>query len=44
MIIVDMNSGKVIEIKKISGNLVSKPFIHNQNLFVIKNGSIIQYN
>jgi outer membrane protein assembly factor BamB len=44
MIIVNMNSGKVIEIQKISGNLVSKPFIHNQNLFVIKNGSIIQYN
>lgn len=44
MIIVDLNSGKVIEMQKISGNLVSKPFIHNQNLFVIKNGSIIQYN
>ncbi|WP_023648796.1 PQQ-like beta-propeller repeat protein [Candidatus Pelagibacter ubique] len=44
MIIVDLNSGKVIDIQKISGNLVSKPFIHNQNLFVIKNGSIAQYN
>ena len=44
MIIVDLNSGKVIDIQKISGNLVSKPFIHNQNLFVIKNGSITQYN
>ena len=44
MIIVDLNSGKVIDIQKISGNLVSKPFIYNQNLFVIKNGSIAQYN
>ena len=44
MIIVDLNSGKVIDIQKISGNLVSKPFIYNQNLFVIKNGSITQYN
>ena len=44
MIIVDLNSGKVIETRKISGNLVSKPFIHNQNLFIIKNGSITQYN
>jgi outer membrane protein assembly factor BamB len=44
MIIVDLNSGKVIDIQKISGNLVSKPFIYNQNLFVIKNGSITQFN
>ena len=44
MIIADLSSGKVIDVQKISGNLVSKPFIHNQNLFVIKNGSITQYN
>ena len=44
MIIVDLNLGNVIAIQKISGNFVSKPFIHNQNLYVIKNGSIIQYN
>ena len=44
MIITDLSSGKVIDVQKISGNLVSKPFIHNQNLFVIKNGSITQYN
>ena len=44
MIIVDLNSGNVIDIQKISGNLVSKPFIHDRNLFVIKNGSIAQYN
>ena len=44
MIIVDLNLGNVIDIQKISGNFVSKPFIHNQNLYVIKNGSIIQYN
>ena len=44
MIIVDLNLGNIIDIQKISGNFVSKPFIHNQNLYVIKNGSIIQYN
>ena len=44
MIIVDLNLGKVIGVEKVSGNFTSKPFIFNQNLFVIRNGSIIQYN
>jgi outer membrane protein assembly factor BamB len=44
MIIADLRSGKVIDIKKIAGNLTSRPFIFNKNLFLIKNGSIIQYN
>ncbi|MDC0454484.1 PQQ-binding-like beta-propeller repeat protein [Candidatus Pelagibacter sp.] len=44
MIVVDLNLGKVIQIEKIAGNIISRPFIYNQNLFVIKNGSIVQYN
>jgi outer membrane protein assembly factor BamB len=44
MIIVDLNLGNIIEIKKIAGDIISRPFIYNQNLFVIKNGSIVQYN
>ena len=44
MIIVDLNNGNVINTEKVSGNLISKPFIFNQNLFIIRNGSIIQYN
>ena len=44
MIIVDLSHGNVIGIKKVAGNFTSKPFIFNQNLFVIRNGSIIQYN
>ncbi len=44
MIIVDLNLGKVIGVEKVAGNFTSKPFIFNQNLFVIRNGSIIQYN
>jgi len=44
MIIVDLNLGKVIGVEKISGNFTSRPFIFNQSLFVIRNGSIIQYN
>ena len=44
MIVVDLNLGKVIGIKKVAGNFTSRPFIFNQSLFVIRNGSIIQYN
>jgi outer membrane protein assembly factor BamB len=44
MIIVDLNDGKITGIKKIARDFTSKPFIYNQNLFVIKNGSILKFN
>lgn len=44
LIIVDLSHGKVVRIEKISGGLISVPFIFNKNLFVIRNGSIVQYN
>jgi outer membrane protein assembly factor BamB len=44
MIVVDLSEGKITSIKKIAGDFTSKPFIYNQNLFVIKNGSILKFN
>ena len=44
IIVVDLNSGSVIDTKKIAGSLVSKPFIFNNSLFVLRNGSIDKYN
>jgi len=44
MIVADLKLGNVIQMKKIAGDIISRPFIYNQNLFVIKNGSIVQYN
>ena len=44
MIVVDLSLGKITKIEKVSRNLTSKPFIYNQNLFLIKNGSILQFN
>jgi outer membrane protein assembly factor BamB len=44
MIIVDLNDGKITGIEKIAGDFTSKPFIYDQNLFVIKNGSILKFN
>ena len=44
LIIADLNLGNVIRIEKVTGDFISRPFIYNQNLYVIKNGSIVQYN
>ena len=44
MIVVDLKSGNIHKIVKVSSNYVSKPFIFNNNLFLIRNGSIIRYN
>ena len=44
MIVADLSFGNIKKIEKISGDFISRPFIFNQNLFVIRNGSIIQFN
>ena len=44
MIIADLKLGNVISIVKLAGDFISEPFIFNQSFFVVKNGSIIQYN
>ena len=44
MIIVDLSLGNIIDIEKVAGDFTSKPFIFNQSLFVLRNGSIVQYN
>ncbi len=44
MIIAGIEDGKIIKIEKISGGLVSEPFIFNNNLYVLRNGSILKYN
>ena len=44
LIVVDLNSGKILKIQKITKGLISKPIISKEKLFVVKNGSIIQYN
>ncbi len=44
MIITNLDLGNTIKIEKVSGGMISEPFIFNKNLFIIKNGSIVQYN
>ena len=44
MIVVDLVTGNTTSNIKVSNSFISEPFIFNENLFIIKNGSIIQYN
>ena len=44
MIVVDLITGNSSNTIKVSNSLLSEPFIFNKNLFIIKNGSIVQYN
>ena len=44
IIIVDLSLGDIIKIEKVSGNLVSKPLIFKNNLYLIRNGKIDKYN
>ena len=43
LIVVDLISGNILKVEKISRDLVSKPYIYNGELFIVKNGSIIKY-
>ena len=44
MIVADLQTSSIIKAEKVSSNLVSKPFIFNNNLFLVRSGSIIKYN
>ena len=44
MIVVNLELGSVINTVKVAGDFISKPFIFNQSLFIIKKGSIIKFN
>ena len=43
LIVINLNDGNVLKIEKIARDLISKPLIYNENLFIVKNGSITQY-
>ena len=43
LIILDLKTGNVLKAEKIARKLMSKPFLYNNHLFMIKNGSVVQY-
>ena len=44
LIIADLNTGNVLNIRKISSDKILQPYVNNNNLFLIRNGSIIKFN
>ena len=44
LMIIDIQNGKTISTLKIDNEKISKPFIQNRNLFLIKNDAIIRLN
>ena len=44
LIIADLSSANILDIIKISGNRILQPYVNNNYLFRIKNGSIIKFN
>ena len=44
LLVIDIALGKTIKTLKIDNEKISKPFIHNKNLFLIKNNAIIKLN
>ena len=43
IIVINLTSGNLSTIEKASRDLISRPYIYNGDLFVVKNGSVIQY-
>ena len=44
LIIVNSNDGNILNVVKVSGGKILQPFINENNLFLISNGSIIKFN
>ncbi|MSP10083.1 MAG: dehydrogenase [Pelagibacteraceae bacterium] len=43
VIVVNLEQANILYIEKVSGDYLSEPFIFNEKLYIIKNGSIIVY-
>ena len=43
LIVIGLSAGNVLKIEKVGRDLISKPLIYNENLFIVKNGSITLY-
>ena len=43
MIVADIENSKIAKIEKVSGGIISEPYIFNNNLYVVRNNSIIKY-
>ena len=43
LIVVDLSIGQVSQIEKVSSSFLSEPYIFNNHLYIVRNGSVIKY-
>jgi len=43
LLILDLKTSNVLKVENIARNIMSKPFLHNNHLFMIKNGAVVKY-
>ena len=43
LIVTDVSTAELLKEEKVSRDLISRPYIYNGDLFIVKNGSVIQY-
>ena len=43
LIVLELTTGNVLKVEKIARKIMSKPFLFNNHLFMIKNGAVVQY-
>ena len=41
--VIELVSGNILKNQKISGSILSEPLIYNENLYLVKNSSVIQF-
>jgi len=44
LIIVELSTGNILNIVKVANDKISQPYVYKNNLFLIRNGSIIKFN
>ncbi len=44
LIVVELSTGNILSLVKIAGDKIVQPYVFNNNLFLVKNGSIIRFN
>ena len=43
LIVLELTTGNILKVEKIARKIMSKPFLFNNHLFMIKNGAVVQY-
>ena len=43
LLVLDLKTSNVLKVENIARDIMSKPFLYNNHLFMIKNGAVVEY-